>query len=70
MAFRLDADSYKLARLVSRVRGKGHCFLKRRPICNDVIGWEDNHCGSMIAQRDPAGPQRDRGGSVAFGRLG
>ena len=46
---RFDADSHKLARLVSRICSEGECFLKRRSICNDVIGWEDNHGGCMIA---------------------
>ncbi len=67
---RFDADSHKLACLMGRVCSKGQCFLKGRPICNDVIGWEDNHGGCVIAQRYPAGSERDRRGSVAFGRLG
>src|SRR5215470_13881276 len=67
---RFDADSYKLACFVRRVRGKGQCLLKCRPICNDVIGWENNHDRCMIAHCYPAGPERDCRGRVAFGWLG
>src|SRR5438094_8035393 len=67
---RFDAESPKLACLVGRVCSKGECFLKGRPICNDVIGWENNHDGCMIAHCHPAGPERDCRCGVAFGGLG
>src|SRR4030095_12811574 len=35
---RFNADSDKLACLLSRVRSEGKCFLKRRPIRDDVVG--------------------------------
>src|SRR5206468_12125629 len=65
---RFDADRDKLARFFGGVRTQRQCFLKRRPICNDVIRWEDNHYGCMIAYCDPAGPERDCRRAAACGQ--
>src|SRR4029077_2599484 len=67
---RFDADSDKLACFVGRVCSKGQCFLKGRPICNDVIGWGNNHDGCLSADCPPAGPERDCCCGVALGWLG
>ena len=65
-----NADCDKLVCLLGHVRSQSQCFLKDRPICNDVIGWKDNHDGCMIAHCHPAGPERNRRCGVALGWLG
>src|SRR5438552_1905031 len=65
-----DADRYKPACLLGCLGSEGQRFLKSGPVCNHMIGWENDHDGCVIANRHPAGAERDCSSSVAFGRLG
>src|SRR5437899_1829417 len=65
-----DADGHKPASLLGCVGSQGQRFLKSRSVCNHMIGRENDHDCCVIANCHPAGPKRDRGSGIAFGRLG
>ena len=66
---RLDSYGYKLACFLSCVGSQSQRFLKSFLIGNDMIGWENDHCGCMIASHNPTRAERDRGRSIPFGRF-
>src|SRR5215471_16624712 len=65
-----NADGDELACLLGRVSGERQRVLKCLSICNYVIGRNNDHDSSMIAQGHPPRAECDRRGGVAFGWLG
>src|SRR6266700_7647105 len=64
-----DADCYKLACLLGCVGSKGQRFLKSRPVGNDMIGGQDDHDGSVIADCHPASAEGDCRRGVTLSRF-